>query len=187
MSLPPTRTTTNLLALALAIAACTTTSTRRAAMPDTIPETVRNENKRNVDRLFAACFNQGDLGLLDQLVSPEYVGPQDEHGPAGFRGIVVGLRTAFPDIHYTVDDVIAENDKVAVRWHWSGTHEAPFRAHPASHHKVSSTGAGIFRFRHGKIVAATLETDRLGFLQQLGVVPPDAVLNAPQPPQPPQP
>jgi len=169
-----------LAAIALAIAACTTTSTRSAAMPDT----VRNENKRNVDRLFEACFNHGDVGLLDELVSPEYVVLQGEQGPAGFRGIVLGLRTAFPDIHYTVDDLVAESDKVAVRWHWSGTHEAPFRAFPASHHKVSSTGAGIFRFRDGKIIAATLETDRLGFLQQVGVVPPDAVLNAPRRPQP---
>jgi steroid delta-isomerase-like uncharacterized protein len=177
----PTRTTTSLLAVALALAACTTTtSTRSVAMPDT----TRDENKRNVDRLFEACFNQGDVGLLEELVSPEYVGLQGERGPAGFKGIVVGLRTAFPDIHYTVEDLVAENDKVAVRWHWSGTHQAPFRAFPASHHKVTSTGAGIFRFRDGKIVAATLETDRLGFLQQVGVVPPDAVLNAPQRPRP---
>jgi len=148
-------------------------------MPDTIKDTIRNENKRNVDQLFETCFNRGDLGLLDELVSPDYVGLQGERGPAGF-----GLRNAFPDIHYTVEEVVAENDKVAVRWHWSGTHEAPFRAFPASHHKVSTTGAGIFRFRDGKIVAATLETDRLGFLQQVGVVPPDAVLNAPQRPRP---
>ena len=149
-----------------------------------MPDTTRDENKRNVDRLFEACFNHGDAGLLEELVSPEYVGLQGERGPAGFKGIVVGLRTAFPDIHYTVEDVVAEDDKVAVRWHWAGTHQAPFRAFPASHHKVTSTGAGIFRFRDGKIVAATLETDRLGFLQQVGVVPPDAVLNAPQRPRP---
>jgi steroid delta-isomerase-like uncharacterized protein len=177
----PTRTTTSLLAVALALAACTTTtSTRSVAMPDT----TRDENKRNVDQLFEACFNHGDVGLLEELVSPDYVGLQGERGPAGFKGIVVGLRTAFPDIHYTVEDVVAENDKVAVRWHWTGTHEAPFRAFPASHNKVTSTGAGIFRFRDGKIIAATLETDRLGFLQQVGVVPPDAVLNNPQRPRP---
>ena len=149
-----------------------------------MPDTIRDENKRNIDRLFEGCFNHGELGLLEELVSPEYVGLQGDRGPAGFKGIVVGLRTAFPDIHYTVEDVVAENDKVAVRWHWTGTHEAPFRTFPASHHKVSSTGAGIFQFRDGKIITATLETDRLGFLQQVGVVPPDAVLNAPQRPRP---
>ena len=105
-----------------------------------MPDTIRDENKRNVDRLFEACFNHGEVGLLEELVSPEYVGLQGDRGPAGFKGIVVGLRTAFPDIHYTVEDVVAENDKVAVRWHWTGTHEAPFRTFPASHHKVTSTG-----------------------------------------------
>ena len=92
----------------------------------------RDENKRSVQKLYESCFNQNDLGLLDQLVAPDYVGPRGDKGPAGFRGIVVGLRTAFPDIHYTVDDVVAEGDRVAVRWHWTGTHKAPFRAFAAT-------------------------------------------------------
>jgi steroid delta-isomerase-like uncharacterized protein len=170
-----TRTTTNLLVLAaLAAGACANTPTRSAAMPDQ----ARDENKRHIDRLFDTCFNQGDLTLLDDLVSPDYVGPLGERGPGGFKKVVVGLRTAFPDIHYVVDDLVAENDKVAVRWHWSGTHQSPFRMFPATHKKVSSTGTGIFRFGGGKIVAATLETDRLGFLQQVGAVPPDEQLYA---------
>ena len=142
-----------------------------------MPDPTRDENKRKVDQLFDTCFNRGDLGLLDELVSPDYIGAQGDRGPAGFKGIVAGLRTAFPDIHYTVDDVVADSDKVAVRWRWSGTHQGAFRAFPATHKSFSSTGTGIFRFQGGKIVAATLETDRLGFLQQMGVVPPDAVLN----------
>ena len=64
----------------------------------------REENKRSVQKLFESCFNQGDLALLDQLVAPDYVGPRGDKGPAGFRGVVAGLRTAFPDIHYTIDD-----------------------------------------------------------------------------------
>jgi len=141
-------------------------------------DATREENKRHIQRLYDTCFNQGDLGVLDQLVSPDYVGPLGERGPDGFKKIVVGLRTAFPDIHYTVDDVVAEDDKVAVRWHWTGTHEAAFRVFPATHKKLSTTGAGIFKFGGGKIVAATLETDRLGFLQQVGAVPSDAQLYA---------
>jgi steroid delta-isomerase-like uncharacterized protein len=143
-----------------------------------MPDPTAEENKRHVDELFNTCFNGGDLGLLDRLVSPDYVGPVGDRGPDGFKKIVVGLRTAFPDIHYTVDDVVAENDKVAVRWHWSGTHEATFRVFPATHKTFSNTGTGIFHFRGGKIVAAALETDRLGFLQQVGAVPSDAQLYA---------
>ena len=131
----------------------------------------RDDNKRCVTTLFETCFNAGDLGLLDELVSPEYVGPRGTRGPAGFREIVVGLRTAFPDIHYTIEDILADGDKVAVRWTWSGTHQAAFRAFGATGKAVSNTGTGIFRLRAGTIVGAVLETDRLGFLQQVGAVP----------------
>jgi len=144
-----------------------------------------SDNKRNVDKLFHNCFNQGDLGLLDQMVSPDYVGPQGDKGPAGFRGIIVGLRTAFPDIHYTIDEVVAEDDRVAVRWHWTGTHRAPFRAYPPTGKAMSNTGTGIFRFSDGKIVSAALETDRLGFLQQVGALPENALLGLRPPPAPP--
>ena len=141
----------------------------------------RDENKRSVETLFESCFNQGDLGLLDQLVAPEYVGPQGSKGPDGFRGIVVALRTGFPDIHYTLEDVIAEGDRVAVRWHWTGTNKGPFRAFPPTGKTFTNPGVGIFQFKDGKIVAATLETDRLGFLEQMGVVPPGVGLG-PRPP-----
>jgi steroid delta-isomerase-like uncharacterized protein len=133
----------------------------------------RDENKRSVEKLFDT-FNQGDLATIDGLVSPEYVGPQGDKGPAGFRAVVVGLRNAFPDLHYTVDELVAEGDRVAVRWHWTGTHRGQFRVFPATGKPVTNPGVGIFRLEHGKIVAAMLETDRLGFLQQIGAVPENA-------------
>jgi len=89
-----------------------------------------------------------DLGLLGELVSPDYVGPQGSRGPAGFTEIV-GLRIAFPDIHYTIEDIVAEDDKVAVRWTWSGTHQAGFRSFGPTGKAVSNTGAGIFRLKAG--------------------------------------
>ena len=141
----------------------------------------RDENNRKVETLFDNCFNQGDLGLLDQMVAPEYVGPQGSKGPDGFRGIVVSLRTGFPDIHYTLEDVIAEGDRVAVRWHWTGTNKGPFRAFPPTGKTFTNPGVGIFQFKDGKIVAAALETDRLGFLEQMGIVPPGVGLG-PRPP-----
>jgi steroid delta-isomerase-like uncharacterized protein len=165
------------LALAALVAcACNENSSRSSAMSD---ET-REANKGNINKLFEACFNQGDLGLLDALVAPDYVGPQGVKGPAGFRGVVAGLQAAFPDIHYTIDEVVAENDRVAVRWHWTGTHKAPFRTYPATGKTMSNTGTGIFRFKNGKIVSAALETDRLGFLQQVGAVP-ESVAPVPRP------
>lgn len=140
----------------------------------------REQNKQCVQRLFDT-FNQGDLSPIDDLVGPDYRGAQGEKGPAGFKTVVVGLRTAFPDLHYTLDDVIAEGNQVAVRWHWTGSHKGSFRAFPATGKTVLNTGAGIFQVEGGKIVSATLETDRLGFLEQIGAVP-EGVGRGPRPP-----
>ena len=143
-------------------------------------EQIQQQNRRNVERLFET-FNHDDLGPLDQLVAPEYVGPQGHKGPAGFGGVMHVLRAAFPDLRYTIDEVVADGDRVAVRWHWTGTHQAPFRGFPATGRSVSNSGTGIFRLVDGKVVAAGLETDRLGFLQQIGVVPENIGLG-PRPP-----
>ena len=154
-------------ALATLVACGATQPSRRSAA---MPDQTTTQNKKQVETLFET-FNHENLGLLDELVAPEYVGPQGGQGPAGFRAVIVGLRGAFPDLHYTVDDVLAEGDKVAVRWHWTGTHRAPFRGFPATGKSVSNPGAGIFRCQGGKIVAGSIETDRLGFLEQIGAVP----------------
>jgi len=132
----------------------------------------RDENTRRIT-LFETCVNLGDLDLLDELVSSDYVGLQGGRGPAGFKEIVVGLRTAFPDIRDTIEDSIAEDDKIAVRWTWSGTHQGAFRTFGPIGETVLNTGAGIFRLEAGTIVAAALDTDRRGFLQQAGALPAD--------------
>jgi predicted ester cyclase len=145
-------------------------------------------NKRNVRRLFEDCFNRGDLAMLDELIAPEFAGPHGEGGPAAFRAIVSTLRTAIPDIRYEIEDVVAEGDKVAVRWHWTGTHRGPYRGFAAGDTAVVAAtgnaivdpGIGIFQLRDGKIVGASLQTDRLGFLQGIGVVPPTATLLRPR-------
>jgi steroid delta-isomerase-like uncharacterized protein len=165
---------------AVCAAACAARSTPSPSRSNLMTDQTRETNKRTVGQLFET-FNQGDLGAIDQLVGPGYVGAQGDRGPAGFKAVVAGLRTAFPDIHYTLEDVVAEGDRVAVRWRWTGTHAAPFRAFPATGKAVTNTGAGIFRLADGKIVAATLETDRLGFLEQVGAVP-VGVGGGPRPP-----
>jgi steroid delta-isomerase-like uncharacterized protein len=142
--------------------------------------TNQEQNKRDVRRLFET-FNQGDLTPIDQLVGPEYAGAQGDRGPDGFKAVVRGLRTAFPDLHYTIDEIMAEEDRVAVRWHWTGTHQGPFRAFAATGRSVSNSGAGIFQVVGGKIVSAALETDRLGFLEQIGAVPPNVGRGPAQP------
>jgi predicted ester cyclase len=92
------------------------------------------------------------------------------------------LHTAFPDLTYVIDDILGEGDAVAVRWHWTGTHRGPFRGVAPTERSLTNTGAAIFHIRDGKIVAAALETDRLGFLQSIGVVQPNEVLFKPAAP-----
>ena len=140
------------------------------------------ENKRVVRRLFEDGFNRRDLTAIDELIAVEYVDAAGERGPGAFKQVIERLESAFPDIHYTIEDVLAEDDRVAIRWHWSGTHRGSFRGVAPTERSLTNAGAAIFRLRAGKIVAAALETDRLGFLQNIGVVPPNEVLFKPRAP-----
>ncbi len=138
-------------------------------------------NKQAVRSLFEEGFNRRRSDVLEEVVAPEYVDAFGEHGAAAFQKVIAGLRGGFPDIEYTVEELVAEDDAVAVRWHWTGTHRGVFRGLAPTERRVTNNGLAIFHLRAGKVVAATLETDRLGFLQGLGVVPPNEALFAPKP------
>ncbi len=135
-------------------------------------------NKAIIRSVYEQCINKGELELLETIVAPEFVGPTGEAGAAGLRGTFAALRVAFPDIHYTLEDLFAEGDRVAVRWTWQGTHTAPIRGFPAHGTRVKDVGMAIYELGGGKIRKVSLQTDRLGFLQQIGVVPDDAALRA---------
>lgn len=132
-------------------------------------------NKHVVRSLYEDCINPGRLDALAQLVADDYVGPRGERGPAGFASVIAGLRAGFPDIHFTIDDLIAEADRVTVRWSWHATHGgtfvSPFGRFPATGKQVTNTAIAIYRLADHKIVGAWLESDRLGALLQIGAVP----------------
>src|SRR5262249_41450532 len=96
-------------------------------------------------------------------------------GRAAFLIPIEALREGFPDIHYTLEDLLAEGDKVAVRWHWKGTHRATFHGpggvYPATGKVISNDGMAIFQLKDGRVVRSWLMTDRLGFLQEVGALP----------------
>jgi steroid delta-isomerase-like uncharacterized protein len=139
------------------------------------------ENKQVVRRLFEDGFNREEPGVLEALVAPEYADAAGGRGPGAFHQTMARLRGAFPDLHYTIDGLLAEGDQVAIHWHWSGTHRGPFRGLPPTGRSLTNSGAAIFHVRDGKVVAAALETDRLGFLQAIGVVPSNDALFTPPP------
>jgi len=139
------------------------------AQEGTVPAPRTEENKQLVQRLYET-INGGRLETIDPLIDDAFAGAQGGRGPSAFAAPIRALKQAFPDLHYTVEDLLAEGDRVAVRWKWTGTHQGPFGPYPPSHRKVTNDGMAIFRIKDGKIAASSIQTDRLGFLQEIGVV-----------------
>ncbi|WP_162852582.1 ester cyclase [Dinghuibacter silviterrae] len=129
-----------------------------------------NTNKEVVSELYE-LLNTRQLDQLDRIVDSNCEGPNGEKGAEGFEHTVAPIIAAFPDIHWTLEDLIAEGDRVVVRWEWVGTFKAAFRGVPPTGKRMTNHAIGIYQLRDGKILRSWLETDRLGFLQQLGVVP----------------
>ena len=136
-------------------------------------------NKGIVRKLYEESLNKGNLELLPDLFSAEYTGQQGEKGPAAFRATIEPLLKAVPDIHYTIKDLVAEDDKVMVNWTWQGTQTGRFRNTPATGKTISNDGMAVFVLKDGKIVGASIQTDRLGFLQSVGSLPTDLTSLAP--------
>jgi len=134
-------------------------------------------NEHTVRRVYEDCLNGDRMHLLPALVAGDFVGPQGE-GPTGFGRALMALRTGFPDLHYTIEDLFAEGDRVAVRWTSKGTHRGPFQGLAPTGKPVSGSGIAIFHLRDGKIIRGWTETNRVGFLQQIGVLPPEKRLQA---------
>lgn len=133
------------------------------------------ENKAIVRHIFEG-LNKGNLAGVDELVATNYVyhQPSGEEikGPEGLKLMVTMYRTAFPDFHFTIDDMIAEGDKVVCRFTGRGTHKGDLMGIAPTGKQVIITGILISRFAGGKEVEAWEIFDMLGMLQQMGVVPP---------------
>jgi steroid delta-isomerase-like uncharacterized protein len=138
-------------------------------------ETTPDSNKATIRKLFEVILNTRKLELLDQVVADEFRGPHEMKGAAGFAATVKPVIAAFPDIKWTIEDIIAEGDKVVVRWSWKGTNENSFDGFPASNKAVTHHAIHIFQFSGGKIINAWMQSDRLGFYQQIGVISQDAI------------
>lgn len=132
------------------------------------------ESKSIISRYFQA-WNAGDVSALETIVDPGYVDHSAAPGtPTGLEGegqFLRMVRTAFPDAEWTVEDVVAEGDRAAVRVTFRGTHEGDFLGIPPTHKSVAMLGIGIMRFGDGKLVESWISRDRLSLMQQLGRLP----------------
>ena len=134
------------------------------------------ENKAQYQRTFEEVFNQGNLAIVDDLVAPDFLNHEvppgmNNRGPDSTRQIVMMLRTAFPDLHFTIEEVVAEGDTVAGRVSMSGTHLGPFQGIPPTGRSFQQAHMHFVRFRDGKAVEHRAVRDDLGMMRQLGVIP----------------
>ena len=112
-------------------------------------------NKAIIRTLYEKAFNEGQVALVDELFSPHFVDhstPEQETGSAGVKAYVEQVRRGFPDIHVTIEDILAEGERVAVRTTWRGTHMGDYEGVEATGRYVERTMLQIFRVYDGKIV-----------------------------------
>jgi steroid delta-isomerase-like uncharacterized protein len=133
-------------------------------------------NKAIVRRSVEEIFNEGRLEIADELYAPDFVGydpalPDPMKGPEGIKQQAEGYRTAFSDMQLTIEDEIAEGERVVTRWTARGTHDGELFGIPATGKQSTVTGMTIDRIIDGRIVESWNSWDTLGLLQQLGAVP----------------
>lgn len=130
------------------------------------------ENKAIAHDFFTRAWSKGDFSTVEQTFAPDVIDNFDKaQGIEVVKQLIVNFRTAFPDLKFSLDDEIAEGDKVVHRWSMSGTHQAPLMGIPPTGKHASWTGITIVRFANGKIVERWANVDVLGILQQLGIIP----------------
>jgi steroid delta-isomerase-like uncharacterized protein len=125
---------------------------------------------------FLQFINTADENLAQQLISPVakfYVPGQSEplQGPKGYLMIIAIMRGGFPDIQWTIDEMITENNKVAVRFTMRGTHKGVFFGVPATEKPVVVQAINFYRLADNQIIEEFGQPDMLGLLTQIGAVP----------------
>lgn len=135
-----------------------------------------SENKAIAVRLLDQIWIHRNLDVLDELFAANAAIHDPSisdlaRGPEGARQYVEIFFAAFPDATATADDVIAEGDKVAVRWSMQGTHKGQLMGIPPTGKEVNITGQAIYKIVDGKIVEEWVNGDVLGVLQQIGAFP----------------
>lgn len=138
----------------------------------------REEKNKAIVRRWVEGLNKHDLTIADEVISDDYIahiaGGLEFKGPPGAKQMFDPLVSAFPDFNYTIDDMVAEGDKVAYRVTLKATHKGDFMGIPPTGKSITTTAAFFYRLTGGKIVEALQYTDSIAVYQQLGVSSPGA-------------
>jgi steroid delta-isomerase-like uncharacterized protein len=132
------------------------------------------QHKMSIQRWVEAAWNKGNLAVADEVYSADYL----LHDPAGpiegleaLRQFLTTFRTGYPDLHATIEEMIAEGDKVVWRYTLRGTHRGEFMGIAPTGKAITLTGCLLSRFVGDKVVEDWNNYDALGMMQQLGVIP----------------
>ncbi len=130
------------------------------------------QNKETLRRFSQEVISKGNMTVVDDLLAQDYVNhnplPGQEQGRQGFKQSVLRLRAAFPDLQETIDELIADGDRVVVRATRKGTHRAPFMGIPPTGKSIDISATYTAHITDGKISDIWLNWDTLGLVQQLG-------------------
>ena len=131
-------------------------------------------NKELVRRFYKEVFSDWKMTLVDEILSPQFVShdwPEGSPtGPQGFRNFYSAIRSALPDARYEVDDLIAESNKVVVRWRLLGIHKGDFRGIAPTDRSIELKGIAIYRLDAGKLMERWVVSDLYSVLEEIGHV-----------------
>ena len=137
--------------------------------------TTEERNKAGFRRMYEEGLNRGNLAVADELIDPECLDheahPGGNRGPESFRQLITMLRTAFPDLSFTIEALVAEGDTVAGRLIMNGTHAGPLMGMPPTGRAVRQAHMHFVRFRDGKAVEHWGVRDDMGMMRQMGLMP----------------
>ncbi len=164
-----------LFSISLLLSSCTS--------PDQCKETktLINRNEDIVRKYFDEVLNNGDYSILDELVATDYINhspntPNPLPGPKGLKPIIIGLRTAFPDLHFEILNMCASETQVAIHCVMHGTQTGDYFGTPPTGKKVAVNQMQFERIdKDGKMCEHWRQSDDLGRLEQLGLLNPDCI------------
>lgn len=135
-----------------------------------------NQGKSLIRNIFDEAFNQGKLSVVDELIAPNGISHVLSWGMPpnrmGLKQWIAMFRTAFPDLHCTIEGEMTDGAKVAAHWTMRGTHQGLFLGHSPTNKPVVVQGIIYARIENGQIIENWMLVDQMGMLQQIGLVPP---------------
>jgi steroid delta-isomerase-like uncharacterized protein len=133
-----------------------------------------NDDRRDrIQKAWEAAWDRGEVDALDELLSPDY--RRFGSASAGqdlteFKASIIATRSAFPDLLTTIDEIVVEGDRAAIRWHSTGSHEYSFLGVPATKRQVAVSGATFAHFDGDRVKEEFVTWDPRSLLTALGII-----------------